>query len=184
MATNNEAPRILMIEGLQKHSDGAINALQHWNPNVVIQLIEAEHDFRISLPQIIESPPNLVVTDIMVPWCKASSDMPKPDEDVAREGFYTAGLRSQTLLSRNPATQRVPVLLWAMVDREDFDRVRRPNDTLEGVYLLKKCDDEQLRNDQLTDIVAALLSGREPRLAIRLTPFEASPLISSFTTLG
>lgn len=125
---------------------------------------------------MVGNPPDLVVMDIMLFWCKPGEDTAKLPEDVATEGFFTAGLRLTKLLSRNPSTENTTVLLWSCIGMEDLRRVRDTSDGLEGAYFLTKSDEFKY---DVAEEAKLILEGKTPLHAVRLSAFDNQPPVAT-----
>lgn len=86
-----------------------------------IQVISTESEFRLEFDKISQSPPDVIVMDIMVRWADPTPDLQAPPEDVLTEGFYTAGLRCEQMLAHEPKTRNTPVILYTVLEPTDLD---------------------------------------------------------------
>ncbi|MBS1787714.1 MAG: hypothetical protein JST85_08330 [Acidobacteria bacterium] len=88
--------------------------------------IFSEFGFREQLNQIIASPPDIFVVDIMLPWTEVGeSDEERPDE-VKEGGKFRAGFRCIELLARYEKTRNIPIILYSAMAKDDLkDELRR-----------------------------------------------------------
>lgn len=117
-----------------------------------LQWVATESQFRDELSKIIESPPDIVIMDVMLSWAEASTSIPAQPDDVRQEGMYRAGLRCQDLLSANAATAAVPVILYTV---QSFKDLEVELDEVSGrvLYLPKEADINPLIN-QIDTLIA------------------------------
>ena len=95
-----------------------------------IELMSTEFEFRQRFGEITDSPPDVIVMDVMLRWADPSPDMEPPPPDVVKEGFYVAGLRCEQLLAADRRTRVVPVILYTVLDSSALNhelRKLRPN---------------------------------------------------------
>jgi CheY-like chemotaxis protein len=130
---------ILLVEDDALFADSLKEELVKAFQGVTVETIPTESRFRQSLPDIERSPPSVIVIDVMLRWDDPRPDMPAPPSDVEEEGFYTAGLRCQTLLASNSRTKQIPVILYTILDPGDVERAA--GGPLPGVRVLKKAED-------------------------------------------
>src|SRR5262249_17444212 len=98
------------------------DGLQQSFPGVKIQVISTEFGFRQSLPEILNDPPDIIVLDVMLRWADPEPDLEPPPDQVKKEGFYRAGLRCAKLLREQPATEKLPVILYSVLEHSDIAR--------------------------------------------------------------
>src|SRR5438270_413636 len=85
-----------------------------------LRRFKTEREFRDALDEIKESPPDVIVMDVMLPWdADWKDDEVKPDE-VRQEGEYRAGFRCQALLAQHERTKAVPIILYTVQTSEDL----------------------------------------------------------------
>jgi DNA-binding NarL/FixJ family response regulator len=91
-------------------------------PGADVTVLGSEHQFREHLPRLLESPPDLVLMDVMLRWALPSPNAPDPPADVTEGGYYRAGLRCASLLQADRRTCTVPVVLYTILERSDLER--------------------------------------------------------------
>ena len=111
--------RILLVEDDWIQEESMSGAIRDAFPEVVIESLCTELEFRNALDRIAADPPDLVIFDIMIRWTDPSPDL---DESALPAEFsrQDAGLRCHKLL-----IERVPharTLLYSILDREDIGR--------------------------------------------------------------
>jgi CheY-like chemotaxis protein len=89
-------------------------------PAAEIRRIKTESNFRALMDQLPIELPDVVVMDVMLRWADAAADMPDASSEIQREGFYRAGLRCQKLLAGRKETERVPVILYTVLESIDL----------------------------------------------------------------
>jgi CheY-like chemotaxis protein len=80
--------------------------------------ISTEHDF--DLGRVNAFQPDLILIDVMMRWTDPDSDAEMPQE-IADEGFYRAGLRCERLLRTYGDTEKIPVILYTVLEKADFE---------------------------------------------------------------
>ena len=91
-------------------------------PGAQVTVLGSEHQFREHLPRLVESPPDLVLMDVMLRWSLPSPNAPEPPADVTEGGYYRAGLRCANLLLADERSRTVPVVLYTILERSDLER--------------------------------------------------------------
>lgn len=91
-------------------------------PGAQVTTLGSEHQFRECLPQLVASPPDLVLMDVMLRWALPSPNAPTPPADVTEGGYYRAGLRCANLLLADERSRSVPVVLYTILERSDLER--------------------------------------------------------------
>jgi CheY-like chemotaxis protein len=115
--------------------------------------LKSESDFRLAFDELTSKPPQVAVIDVMLKW-----DIPRREEEKRRQPadaqpMHEAGLRCARMLLTNPATQRIAIILYSNIDREDLsEHVKR----LPGnVSYLQKVPDPDTLIDAIRSVVAA-----------------------------
>ena len=111
--------RILLVEDDWTQEESIRRAVAQAFPQVTLESISTELEFRNRIDQIAADPPNLAIFDIMIRWTDPSPDL----DDTALPPEFTrrdAGLRCHRLLSEH--APRVRTLLYSILDREDVGR--------------------------------------------------------------
>ena len=111
---------ILLVEDDHLQVEFLSRELQNSFSEALIRVISTESEFRLRFEEISQSPPDVIVLDVMVRWADATPDIDVPPEDVCRDGFYTAGLRCEELLARDPQTNHIPVILYTVLEPTDL----------------------------------------------------------------
>src|SRR5262249_18260401 len=106
-------------------------ALEARFPKARLSWIRTESEFCQRLDDFATNPPNIFLLDVMVKWTDPNAKMPAPPKEVVEEKYYRSGLRCRTRLLENPATKRVPVILYTVLERGDIEKVmeRLPSHT-------------------------------------------------------
>jgi DNA-binding NarL/FixJ family response regulator len=112
-------------------------------PGAQVTVLGSEHQFREQLPQLIESPPDLVLMDVMLRWALPSPNTPEPPTEVTEGGYYRAGLRCASLLLADQRSRMVPVVLYTILERSDLER-DSPGLPANSSYVGKSSDIEVL----------------------------------------
>ncbi|MCI0488512.1 MAG: hypothetical protein L0229_18140 [Blastocatellia bacterium] len=136
--------KILIIDDDHLQAEWIHENLERAFPSAKIEHINTELEFRSRLDGIAENPPDIVVLDVMLRWTDPSPKVQlPPDDDVIKEGFYTAGLRCEKLLAQNERTSNIPVILYTVLERADLNQHMQT--TRSNVnYLAKESDPEPL----------------------------------------
>jgi hypothetical protein len=131
---------IVVVEDDYLQRDWISSLLKTELPRAKPELVRSEFEFRERLAHWRADPPTAFIIDVMLCWAQPSRSIPEPPEDVAQDGFYTAGLRCQALLGADEHLRQVPVLLYTVLDRADLEKILDP--WPQGVAHIKKGDSE------------------------------------------
>jgi len=112
--------KILVVDDDPLQSEWLFQELRRNFPEAECDLIATESEFREKLASIRQSPPNVVLLDVMLRWADVSDHMPSMPLDVAAGKYHRAGLRCQQLLESHEETREVPVILLTVLDEEDL----------------------------------------------------------------
>ena len=112
---------IVLVEDDPRQAETIIREVKRHVNNADVTLIKTEWAFREHLSALAESPPDLVVLDVMLRWQDPSPNMVDPPEEVEREGFFKAGLRCARLLDEVDFKKKVPILLFTILKEGDLD---------------------------------------------------------------
>jgi hypothetical protein len=136
----HEVKNIVVVEDDYLQRDWISGLLARDLPRVKPELVRSEFEFRERLARWRKDPPAAFIIDVMLCWAQPSRSIPDAPEEVARDGFYTAGIRCQALLGVDEILRRIPVLLYTILDRGDLEKSleRWP----QGVAHIKKGDSE------------------------------------------
>jgi len=116
------SPRFVIVEDdhLQK---GPLEAnLQAAFAGAQITTFISEHQFSENIHTLQNSPPDLILMDVMLRWTIPSPNSPAPPAEVAEGGYYRAGLRCANLLLANERLREVPVVLYTILEQADLER--------------------------------------------------------------
>jgi len=128
---------ILLVEDDYLQADAVLPVLRKEFPDIRVDIIKTEQEFRQRLEEILAAPPDLVIMDVMIRWTKPSPKFDPPPSDVTEGGRFRAGLRCERLLAeRNP---EIPVILYSVLGTDDFRKDELPNRP--GVLFLSKIPD-------------------------------------------
>ena len=131
---------IVVVEDDYLQRDWISSLLQKELPRARIEQIRSESEFRGRLADWRTDPPAAFIVDVMLCWAQPSRNIPDPPEEVAQDGFYTAGIRCRALLGADGRLQHVPVLLYTVLDKGDLEKSLDP--WPQGVAHMKKGDSE------------------------------------------
>lgn len=121
--------KILLVEDDHLQVQWIKEGLLRSFPSATIEVISTELGFRSKLPELAEDIPAIVIMDVMLRWTDPTPDLQTPPEEVKKEGFFRAGLRCARLLSEQPSTRDIPVILYSVLERSDIatDLKNEPN---------------------------------------------------------
>lgn len=133
--------RILVVEDDTLQADFVLNSLRRAFPADQIDLIRTESEFRYKFEFVSES--DVIVLDVMLPWCEPEPDMTAPPPEVLREGHFRAGFRCQRLLAHDEKTKNIPVIIYTVLEKTDLHNCLEENSP-SPIYLSKDDDHEPL----------------------------------------
>lgn len=111
---------ILLVEDDQLLGDQLVSTFTGRHPNIQVQTLTTERQFREDFARLESSPPDLIVLDVMLPWDFPRPDLTLPPDDVASGGFRLAGVRLYQLLQTSSALATVPIILHSVSDSESL----------------------------------------------------------------
>jgi CheY-like chemotaxis protein len=137
--------KILLVEDDYLQEEAIVVAIRKEFPQIQVEILNTELEFRQALDRIAAEPPDLIILDVMMRWTDPSPEMvPQPDE--VKEGkYYRAGIRCEKLLRTRPETKRIPVIFYSILELKDLG-IDLP--LVDGLvfYLPKGSDPEPLFN--------------------------------------
>lgn len=114
--------KIILLEDDHLHAEAVSAELQRNFPNCQVEHISTELQFRNRFNSFTKNPPDLFIFDVMVRWTDPSPDMVPIPKEIMDKGPWRAGLRCQEMVAENEATKTTPVILFSVLDREDYER--------------------------------------------------------------
>lgn len=183
--------RVVLVEDDYLQAESISAWLREAWPHVEIDRIETEYEFRSQLTSLSAHPPDVVIIDVMLRWNNPSLAFDKPPDEIQREGSYRAGLRCVELLKQNVDTERVPVVLYSVLDEADVEAQLSHRTT--NVRFLPKSSEPYSLVRLVGSLVAVQKSIKQP-LAMSRDVFVChatedrdeivNPLISAFEASG
>lgn len=125
--------RIIIVEDDYFESDHLESLFLREFPGVEILKIETESAFQAAYPDFLTRPPDVVILDMLLPF---SHNVGSPTDQ--HPDIYRAGLRCQQVLSGDPRTSNIPMVLYSVLDRADIRDVHLPSNVS---YCLKSTDE-------------------------------------------
>lgn len=116
--------KILIVEDDHSEAEYLTSTLAKEFTGVEITVIRTESAFRKSLPDLIVTPPNVIVLDMLLRWSDFSEDVPA--EVPTEHDYFRAGLRCQELLASNQRTADIPIIFYSVVERSDLPSFQLP----------------------------------------------------------
>lgn len=117
-----------------------------------VKRISTELEFRLSLNEFEENPPDVIVMDVMLRWTDPSPEIKIPPREVRKEGFYRAGIRCTKILAERDATKHIPVILYTILEHTDLEKQLTDLSTVMDVIHLRK----ESEDDRLVDSIRGL----------------------------
>ena len=134
---------VVLVEDDHLQEGPLADYLQDSVPDLTIETVTTESEFRNKLPDFRKQPPDLVIMDMMLRWAVPRLSMPDPPPEVLDGGYYRAGLRCIDLLRQDELLKDIPIILYTFLERQDLTR-DNPR-AMEGIqYLRKSADGEEL----------------------------------------
>lgn len=121
-----QSPYIVVVEDDHLQEGPLIDQINDTFPCGRVKSIYTEHEFREQLTELHREIPDLVIMDVMLRWADPRPGNADPPEEVAREGFYRAGLRCAELIAADDKLRAVPVILYTILEKDDLERQGKP----------------------------------------------------------
>jgi CheY-like chemotaxis protein len=140
----DEAPlqSVLLIEDDWNQAQFIASSIKGAHPGCWVHMVLTESDFLAKFPSIAADPPSMVITGMMMPWSRPTSERPEVPRDIV-EGPHVAGLRCIQRLASDRRTLSIPIILYTTVSKGDFiDRI--PQLPVNVQYLSKNSSPERL----------------------------------------
>jgi predicted nucleotide-binding protein len=113
--------KILLLEDDHLTAENVADELRRNFSGCTVEHISTECAFRQRFATFAMNPPDVFVFDVMVRWTNPSSHMePIPDE-IRNHGPFRAGLRCQNIVAENDVTKSIPVILYSVLERSDYE---------------------------------------------------------------
>jgi|GEM_PF-2377186 hypothetical protein len=127
--------RVVLLEDSYLDVESIANDIRRSFSDATVIHISTESEFREHVPSFAQNPPDLFVLDVMVRWADLRQDMEvSPPVDVANEGYYRAGIRCQKLLAEHEVTSEIPVILYSILDRGEYEAdIQSPKPNIIGI---------------------------------------------------
>lgn len=119
----------------------AIKQGRHFS-NSRVERIATESEFIDKLDSIATDRPDVILLDIMLRWTDPSPQMTLPPPEIAEQGFFRAGVRCEQRLAADPRTRNIPVIVYSILEKKDFEGQIRPRPEVR--YLEKDFGVEEL----------------------------------------
>ena len=113
--------RILLVEDDYHQSDAITRKLAERFSGLVVEKIKTELEFRERISRIISNLPDIILMDIMMRWTDPSPDVELAPEEIRAEGFFRAGLRCVKLLKSDPRADKLPIILYTILEGSDIE---------------------------------------------------------------
>lgn len=111
--------RILLVEDDHLQAEFITTRINKKFGTGSVVLLRSESQFVDHVRNINHGSYDVVVLDVMLRWDVASRDMRIPTDYA---GPFSAGIRCRQLLLNQPATRRIPVILYTVLDRKDLPK--------------------------------------------------------------
>jgi hypothetical protein len=113
--------RIVSLEDDEPFWELLRKALIEEFPDAEVLWLHTESEFCDTMQEFGAKQPNIFLLDVMVKWADPAENMPQPPYDVREDGYYRAGLRCRKRLQDNPATSRIPAVLFTVLEQSDIE---------------------------------------------------------------
>lgn len=129
--------KIILVEDDHLQADEIQDALEEVFSDLEIKRVESEYDFYNLVDEFEETPPDIIIMDVMVRWAYPSPAMPEAPEDVITGQHYRAGFRCLKRLAERKKARSINVILYTVLEPVDIEndvQALPPNVT----YLVKE----------------------------------------------
>ncbi len=132
---------VLVVEDDKAQYEFIEDVLRNTKPVSRVERFSTEREFYERFEELAADRPDVILMDIMLRWDNPARDMKEPPEEVAREGFYRAGLRCERMLAGDERTSGIRVIIYSVLEPEDLPE-------REGVkFLPKNFDSKELARE-------------------------------------
>lgn len=145
--------RVVVVEDDSLQAESIAEALQRSFRDLRTELISTECEFRARVDALRSDPPDVFLMDVMLRWTDPTPDRLPPPTDVEQEGFFRGGLRCLQMILDAPEMNKIPVVVYSVLDREDV--AREISAMPRHVLFLRKDSDER----RLVMEIRSLLQG-------------------------
>ncbi|HEX7957628.1 MAG TPA: hypothetical protein VF508_11830 [Pyrinomonadaceae bacterium] len=132
---------VLIVEDDKAQYEFIHQTLQSMKNVSRVERFSTEREFAEKFERLAADRPDVILMDIMLRWDNPARDMEDPPKEVAREGFYRAGLRCERMLAGDERTRGIRVIIYSVLEPEDLPE-------REGVkFLPKNFDSKELARE-------------------------------------
>ena len=165
--------RVILIEDNLYHSERVKKCLEDTFEDVAISILRTEHDVFINIDNIAEGWTDIIILDVILPWCKIDYDMPELPIDYDDGGPYRAGIRCLKAFINHTKIKKIPIIVHSVVDPEILKEF--PNGLPSNVIFLRK----PLLPETMAEIIESFVMLHQPsrkNKTFKDTLLEASEL--------
>lgn len=112
--------KILLLEDDGDQAEEIKLALEGAFRATDVDVVDCEAAFRERFASIAAAPPDLFIVDVMLRWSTQGRQLFYASPRETTERFEHAGPRCAALLLSDSRTSQVPVLLYSVLDRQDY----------------------------------------------------------------
>jgi len=108
--------RVLIIEDNHYHAEALKEKLFNHFQEIEIGVFGTEYDTYNNMGILEKSGLDIIILDMILPWCNPMSNMPE-----APEGYdspYNAGIRCMSIFLNNSNFKNVPIIIYSVLDRK------------------------------------------------------------------
>ncbi len=113
--------KIMVVEDDYLQADWIQQKLELEIPGSKVKTISTECQFRDYFNIIISDPPDVIVMDVMMRWTDPDPEMRPAPHEVVQGLFFRAGLRCIKLLAEDQRTNKIPVILYTILGKNDLE---------------------------------------------------------------
>lgn len=149
--------KVVLIEDNEHHAQQVQECLQTTFQDAAVSLLRTEHEVMENIEKIAGGRTDVIILDIILPWCRIGPNMPPLPECYEIGGPYRAGIRCLKTFLAHPAIRDIPIIVHSVVDTGQLSDI--PDDLPPTVLFLGK----PLEPERMAETIESFLLSLQPK---------------------
>jgi len=149
--------RVLIVEDNSHHAERVKTCLEKIFVDVLISVLSTEHAVVSNIDKIAAGQVDIIILDVVLPWCEPTPEMPEPPEGYDTKSPYRAGIRCLKLFLNHAVLRDIPVIVHSVVEPETLKGL--PDNIPPSVLFLSK----PLEPERMAQTVESFLMSLKPQ---------------------